>query len=113
MAISQVGGITYINQNIQLNAQLQANNINHFNVHSLNNLDSFNDKVNKSIEVRETEGIEKVGDQTSRNKQQYEENENNRELKEDDLGDSKKDINQNSKTYSSNIYDNITLDIEV
>lgn len=104
MAISHVGGMTYVNQNIQLNTQIQANNINHYSVHSAANIEDFNDKINKSIEVRETESIEKVGDQGKHSKQEQRNSKNKSNHKDNDLNDN---------IYPSNVYDDIILDIEV
>lgn len=111
MAISHVGGITYINQNIQLNTQIQANNINHFSTHSATNIENFNDKINKSIEVREMEGIEKINDQKKHNKGQYA---NERENNQKNKGEiNLKNSEENNNIYPNNVYDDIILDIEV
>lgn len=104
MAISQIANISHINQNSQLNAQLQANNINQTTTHNLINIQDFNDKIQKNIDIRPTEEIEKINkDSNPQNQAQHENNNEEKTIPQE----------KNNRT---NIYagdENLWLDIEV
>ncbi|RDU64154.1 hypothetical protein [Helicobacter sp. MIT 14-3879] len=103
MAISQIGNITHINQNVTLNSQIQANNLNHPNIQSVINMQDFNDKVKENIEVRPTQGVEVINKDSSNKKQD-----------KDDKEDSALNKEKVKKSHINNYGgDSVLLDIEV
>lgn len=108
MAISQIGNITHINQNALLNSQLQANALNQPNVQSAMNIQDFSEKMQENVEVRPTEGIEKVDkDSSNSNKQEYKKDEEHNLKSSNTTLESKKHKN----IYASS--ERSMLDIEV
>ena len=68
MAITQVGNISFINQNMHLNSQIQSNSINHYSAQNNINMQNFNSEVEGRIKVRTIDGVDKINDDRSQNK---------------------------------------------
>ena len=70
MAITQVGNISFINQNIHLNSQIQSNNINHYSAQNNINMQNFNSEVEDKMKIRTLDGVDKINDDKPQNRGQ-------------------------------------------
>ena len=80
MAITQVGNISFINQNIHLNSQIQSNNINHYSAQNNINMQNFNSEVEDKMKIRTLDGVDKINDDRPQNRGNQ--NQNNRKHKQ-------------------------------
>ena len=80
MAITQVGNISFINQNMHLNSQIQSNNINHYSAQNNINMQNFNNEVEDKMKIRTLDGVDKINDDKPQNRGNQ--NQNNRKHKQ-------------------------------
>lgn len=60
MAVSSIGNLTYINQNLQVGTNLQANAQHRMDLANLTNMQDFQEKLEENKEVRKLEENEAV-----------------------------------------------------
>ena len=89
MAISPLGNIIHVNQNMQVQSVMQGNAQNRVDLQNFANMESFNDKLKQLEEVRPTEEISKIDkdrDNSGGKEQKKEENDQKQvdEKSEDD-----------------------------
>ncbi len=89
MAMSPLGNIIHVNQNMQIQTLMQAGLQNRIDFQSFMNMEEFNDKLEKIEEVRPTEEVGKIdeeGHDSSQDQQGKEKREREDEEDEEDEG---------------------------
>lgn len=79
MAISPIGNLTYINQNLQVGVSMQANTQHRADIANLANMQDFKEKLEGIEEVRKLEENEAINPDADSQKQRGEDEQRRRE----------------------------------